>query len=79
MLITLNRFIILSSRAGDVVRGRHERRYRGQPDHSMAVLAVDVQIPIGRQDRAKAVAGLYRVRRVQLFDFHTSRTRGAPI
>jgi len=45
----------------------------------MAVLVADVQIPIGRQDSAKAVAGLHRVRRIQLFDFHTSRTRGAPI
>lgn len=45
--VTLDRFI-LSSRAGNVVCGRHERRYRRQPDHSMAVLAADVQIPIGR-------------------------------
>jgi len=45
----------------------------------MAILVAYVQIPIGRQDSAKAVAGLHRVRRIQLFDFHTSRTRGAPI
>jgi len=43
---------MLSSRAGNVVCGRHERRHRGQPDHSMAVLVADVQIPIGRQDSA---------------------------
>lgn len=45
----------------------------------MAVLVADIQVPIGCQDRAKAIAGLHRVRRIQLSDFHTSRTRGAPI
>jgi len=68
-----------SSRSSHVVRGRHERRHRGQPDHPMALLAVNVQIPFGCQDRVETVASVHRVRRVQLFDFHTSRTRGAPI
>lgn len=45
----------------------------------MAILVAHVPVPIGRKNRIEVVAGLHRVRRVQLFDLHTSRARGASI